>query len=283
MANRQYKDTVFRTYFNHAREIAQLYQAIRLEDVIRPEDITITTIDDVFLSARKNDLSFLWKDQAIVLAEQQSSINQNMPYRMFLYSAFQLLANLVDSKKLYGTKPVALPAPHYYMLYLGDDMQADEDTLTLSSLFREKPADLELTCHVYNITYKKNRAILERCRPLREYSFFVHQIDVNKKAGFPLLEAIRAAVLYCMEHGIMKEFLEAHREEVVQMIALQWDAEEEKKVLQDESRAEGVAMATLKFIRKQLQRKVPYEQIAEDTETPIDEVLRIAKESHLAY
>ena len=60
MANRQYKDTVFRTYFNHTHEIAQLYQAIRPHDVIRPEDITITTLDDVFLSARKNDLSFLW-------------------------------------------------------------------------------------------------------------------------------------------------------------------------------------------------------------------------------
>ena len=80
MANRQYKDTVFRTYFNHKSEIAQLYQAIRPDEVILPDDITITTLDDVFLSARKNDLSFLWKDQAIVLAEQQSSLNPNMPY-----------------------------------------------------------------------------------------------------------------------------------------------------------------------------------------------------------
>ena len=40
---------------------------------------------------------------------------------------------------------------------------------------------------------------------------------------------------------------------------------------------------TLKFIKNQLKRKVPYEQIAEDTETSLDEVLRSAKESHLAY
>ena len=69
----------------------------------------------------------------------------------------------------------------------GDDMQADEDTLTLSSLFRERPADLELTCHVYNITYQKHRAILDRCRPLWDYSFFIPQIDENKKSGLPLL------------------------------------------------------------------------------------------------
>ena len=62
MANRAYKDTVFRAYLNHKREIAALYQAIRPEADVRAEDITITTLDDVFLDQRKNDLSFLWKD-----------------------------------------------------------------------------------------------------------------------------------------------------------------------------------------------------------------------------
>ena len=37
----------------------------------------------------------------------------------------------------------------------------------------------------------------------------------------------------------MKEFLEAHREEVLKMFALKWDAEEEKKVIREESREEG--------------------------------------------
>ena len=77
MANRQYKDTVFRKIFNHQREIAALYQAIRPGDTILPEDITITTLDEVFLSGQKNDLSFLWKDQAIILAEHQSTWNPN--------------------------------------------------------------------------------------------------------------------------------------------------------------------------------------------------------------
>ena len=47
--------------------------------------------------------------------------------------------------------------------------------------------------------------------------------------------------------------------------------------------AQGIADATLKFIRNQLKRRVPYQQIAEDTETPLEDVIRIAKESHLAY
>ncbi len=87
MANRQYKDTVFRAFFNHKREIAELYQAIRPEDDVCADDITITTLDDVFLDQQKNDLSFLWRDQSVVLVEHQSSINPNMPYRLLIYSA----------------------------------------------------------------------------------------------------------------------------------------------------------------------------------------------------
>ena len=46
---------------------------------------------------------------------------------------------------------------------------------------------------------------------------------------------------------------------------------------------QGIAQATLKIIKRQLKRKADYAQIAEDTDTPIDEVIRIAKENHLAY
>ena len=97
MANRQYKDTVFRAFFNHKREIAELYQAIRPEDDVRADDITITTLDDVFLDQQKNDLSFLWRDQSVILVEHQSSINPNMPYRLLIYSALVMLAGIVNS------------------------------------------------------------------------------------------------------------------------------------------------------------------------------------------
>ena len=150
-----------------------------------------------------------------------------------------MLSSFVDSKAQYSTKPVKIPAPHFYALYIGDDMEKDTDTRKLSDLFNEKEADVDLICHVINITYNEHRDILERCRPLKDYSYFVHRIDEDKKRGMPLDEAIRETITYCIAHGIMKEFLEAHREEVLKMFALKWDAEEEKKVIREESREEG--------------------------------------------
>ena len=46
---------------------------------------------------------------------------------------------------------------------------------------------------------------------------------------------------------------------------------------------QGIADATRKIIQNQLKRHAPYEQIAEDTETTVEEVIRIAKESNLSY
>ncbi|MCI6099265.1 MAG: hypothetical protein MR630_02345 [Selenomonas sp.] len=57
MANRQYKDSVFRMFFNNRKELAKLYQAIRPDKTIRPEDITINTLEDVILIERSSSIS----------------------------------------------------------------------------------------------------------------------------------------------------------------------------------------------------------------------------------
>jgi predicted transposase/invertase (TIGR01784 family) len=51
----------------------------------------------------------------------------------------------------------------------------------------------------------------------------------------------------------------------------------------EDGKIDGIAVTTLKIIRNLLKRHVPYQQIAEDTETSLDEVLRIAKESNMVY
>lgn len=50
-----------------------------------------------------------------------------------------------------------------------------------------------------------------------------------------------------------------------------------------QGKAEGIAEKTLRTIHNQLKRHVAYADIASDNETTVDEVIRIAKESGLAY
>ena len=295
---RNYKDSMFRKLMETPENLAELHT--RLSNIpTLPEQITIRTIKNILFNRQKNDIAYQVAERFIVLSEHQSTINPNMPARMLIYASRLLLGTLADKKALYRKKLVYLPTIHFYELYIGDEMKEDERLLRLSDSYRETGADLELTCHVINITYKENRRILQKCQPLREYSCFIHQISQNRKSGMNLDTAIRKAIAYCIQHKIMQSFLENCREEVLQMMTLQWNAEEAKKVQEEErqediqeaenrgeakGKAEGIAATTLKVVRNLLKKKLlSYEEIADTTDTTLDEVIRIAKESHLSY
>ena len=69
MANRQYKDSVFRMFMNHPVELAKFYQAIRPDTIIRPEDIQINTLEDIMIDQLKHEImqSFLERCKEEVL------------------------------------------------------------------------------------------------------------------------------------------------------------------------------------------------------------------------
>ncbi|MCI6086315.1 MAG: Rpn family recombination-promoting nuclease/putative transposase [Selenomonas sp.] len=299
MANRQFKDSVFRKLFNNRKELAKLYQAIQPGIVVSPQDLKITTLRNVFLDSQKNDLSFLWKGTSVVLIEHQSTWNENMPLRMLPYidKMYRKIIKERDAKRaMYLSPLVKIPTPKFYILYNGPKLAEPRPMLKLSDAFEDpEGGDLELRCHVIDISYDENNAILQACQPLRGYSYLVHLIHKNKVSGMTDDNAIHDAVLYCKDHGILKDFLKQFGKEVVNMFSLQWDEEEAKRYRDEyameqgmekgmeKGMKEGIATATMKFIRNQLKRRVPYEQIAEDTETSLDEVLRIAKESNMVY
>ena len=59
---RTYKDSLFRMVFREKEELLTLYNAINGTSYENPDDLEITTIDDVLYLGLKNDISFLIKD-----------------------------------------------------------------------------------------------------------------------------------------------------------------------------------------------------------------------------
>ena len=76
--NKKYKDRLFRLIFQDKKDLLELYNAINNSDYTNPEDLTITTIEDVVYMGMKNDLSFLI-DDVLNLYEHQSSYSPNLP------------------------------------------------------------------------------------------------------------------------------------------------------------------------------------------------------------
>lgn len=82
--NKKYKDRVFRVIFHEKKDLLELYNAINDSNYTNPDDLTITTIEDVVYMGMKNDLSFIIGD-VMNLYEHQSSFSPNLPLRGLFY------------------------------------------------------------------------------------------------------------------------------------------------------------------------------------------------------
>ena len=83
--NKKYRDSLFRDYFNDKVRLLSLCNALLDTKYTESEDIVINTLDGIFFSEVKNDLSCLIQNRLIVIIEHQSTVNENMPLRMLFY------------------------------------------------------------------------------------------------------------------------------------------------------------------------------------------------------
>ena len=86
MVRRNYKDSLFRMVFREKKELLDLYNAINGTNYNNPDDLIITTLEDVLYMGLKNDVSFLIEN-VMNLYEGQGSWNPNMPLRNLFYAS----------------------------------------------------------------------------------------------------------------------------------------------------------------------------------------------------
>jgi len=95
---------------------------------------------------------------------------------------------------------------------------------------------------VYNINQGFNAAMLEKCEALGGYSAFVSKVWEYRQT-MALEDAMKAAIRYCIENGILRPFLETHSSEVQNMLITEWNLEEAQQAWlaqgRDEGRSEG--------------------------------------------
>ena len=86
--NRNHKDRLFRLIFGSSDRkewTLSLYNAVNGSSYINPEDIELTTIEDVLYMGMENDVSFIVGD-TMNMYEQNSTECPNMPMRYLIYS-----------------------------------------------------------------------------------------------------------------------------------------------------------------------------------------------------
>ena len=253
-ANRNFKDSVFTSLFNNPDLLRELYGA--LEGISLPDDvpISINTLKYALVRDIYNDISFIVGSKLVVLIEHQSTINHNMALRCLMYIA-ESYKKMMKEKNIYTGNKISIPFPEFYVLYNGVDSYPDKETLKLSDLF-ENPQEikhsekshplLELEVQVLNINEGRNSEIVKRCRKLTEYSLFVAKVREFLSSNDEILKAIRDAVKYCQKHDILKEYLEKHETEVINMLFYEYNQELEREVIREEAIEKGIHLGELR-------------------------------------
>ena len=160
-AKRTYKDSLFRNIFNNKARLRNLYEALSGRK-LAARDIHINTLRGTFFSDIKNDISFRAKGRLVVLIEQQSTWNPNMPLRFLWYLA-KLYRRQVPRDMQYHIKLVPLETPEFYVLYNGRETEPLYQVLRLEDAFEETPAGdslLRLDVPCYNVNAARETSCL---------------------------------------------------------------------------------------------------------------------------
>ena len=273
--NRKYKDRLFRFIFNDKENLLQLYNAINDSHYSNPDDLVITTIDDVVYMGMKNDLSFMI-DDIMNLYEHQSTYSPNLPLRgLFYFSA--MYRNYIEpmKQKLYTDSPLRIPFPVYLVFYNGSMEEPERKEILLSDLFIQngkglQPA-LECTALLLNINFGHNQELMEKCRILKEYALFIHTIRSKISVGLPFQEAVETAVEDCISKNILSEILRKNKAEVIDMILTEYDENEFREFLKEDSwkkgheagMQDGIKTGIREIIRTFSELQLPKEQLLE--------------------
>lgn len=250
---RTYKDSLFRDIFKDVRRLSPIYEALEGE-AVEVSDIKLTTLDEAFFDSEKNDVSFIVKNQHMILVEHQSTLNENMPLRILWYIA-ELYRQYVGPRLPYRVKRVPLPAPKFYVFYNGTAERPPRWKLRLSDAFGERKGAMEIIVEVVNINAVPGNEILEICAPLKAYSVFVAKVRQAINEGRSLREAVPQAVTYCIDNGYLTEyFREKQESEVFDMMNFQWDAELALQVRAEEAREEGLEKGMEEGLEKGMEK-----------------------------
>lgn len=233
-----YKDRVFRILFRDKKRLLELYNALNDTDYTNEDDLIVNTLENAIYMKMKNDISFVI-DSNMCLFEHQSSYCPNMALRGFLYFA-DLYKKYVKDVDLSIRKKIMIPAPHYIVFYNGLERKEEEFTQKLSDSFEDgKEGCIELTVRTININYGQNKELMEKCKTLAGYSFFVAQVRKNLET-MKMEKAVEEAINTCIEKDVLKEFFLVQKAEVMAMSIYEYNEEYVKKSLYEEGLEEGI-------------------------------------------
>lgn len=269
--------------FNNVALIPELYQDITEREVKNKASAKIITLSDTLYKNRINDLGFTIDDKLLVLVEQQSTFNPNMPLRMLLYVAREY-ESLLDEKFIYRSTLQQIPTPEFYVLYFGKPEEPCLTEMKLSDAYKvyddSQNYYLELKVKQFNLNSSE---FVNRLSP--NSTLYQYICAINMLASAETKEQRQECLEILIQKNVLREFLTVHSKEVINVLTFAFDKDAFGEVKKEEGHAEGLAKGELigvdrakkEFIANLLEDKTPLPKIAKLVGLSLSEVEKIAK------
>ena len=213
----------------------------------------MTTLEDAVYMGMRNDCSFVFNNDLNIF-EHQSTVNPNMPLRDLFYLA-SILTRRISNEDLFRKRKVAIPNPRFVVFYQGGMNQPVRMKYRLSDLFiKDEEPEIELTVIVINIDPSLKDQVLDACRDMREFAEFVKvtrdKLNLAKDKGRKKQEqAVQEAIDYCIENGILADFLRKERKKVFTSILSDYNEQKVRAVMAEDAYTMGAKKGEDKFAR----------------------------------
>lgn len=282
---RNYKDSLFVDLFGRCKDakanFLSLYNAITNSELkLENTEIEPLMLEQTIYSGRYNDVSMLINNKLIILVEQQSTINENMPLR-FLEYITKLYEKLIPSRNRYFRKKIELPRPEFYVIYNGTEDYPTEKILKLSDSFytynlkdgNDEVFPIELFVKVFNISKRQDTQLLLKCIPLAGYARLVELVLKKQKEN--CLQPVDEAVKQCISEGILVDYFNYNSTEVRNMLIAEYSYEDDIEARQYEAREDEKIKTAKRMLAKE---KFSNEEISEITGLSLEQLEKIIKE-----
>ena len=275
--NSKVKDNLFVDLFcndqDGTKNFLSLYNALHNTN-LKLEEVKIEPkrIEQVMYRTLANDVAMEIDNKLIVMVEQQSTVNKNMPLRFLMYVA-RLYESIIDERDKYKRSLVEIPTPEFYVIYNGNDNYPKESTLSLSKAFKDKdiPPQLDLTVTVYNVNKYRDLNIVQNCKAMNDYCRFIDLIN-NEKSSGENEDKYKHAIEKALKMGILDGYLDRKVSEVINMLTCEYDyatdVAVQREEAREEGREEGIYSAMMSSAQTMLNMNMPIEQIMQITRLP---------------
>ncbi len=264
--NRKYQDSFFCSLFKEPKYRKAVYLLMHPEDAdVSDLEFQNIELNNIFTLDIYNDICFMVRDRLIILMEHQSTLNYNMPVRMFLYIAeeYKKLFSMDKYKGvLYGTEQIQIPKPEFYMVYTGKG--ECPASLRLSDCFEhgDQNSFLDLTITVYKDNNSKGI--------IKEFIGLITQIKTAVANGFTMEQAVIQALKRYQSGYEISDFFKG-REDVFEMLGEALTLEE-MLVLRDEANAQVISKRVEKQVTEQVTKQVTKQVTDQVTKQVTDQV-----------